>query len=45
MRRASPDDLAAFTVVAHARSFTRAAAALGTSASNLSHKIWWLQAI
>lgn len=36
---ASLDDLAAFAAVAHARSFTRAAATLGTSTSNLSHTI------
>jgi DNA-binding transcriptional LysR family regulator len=33
------DDLIAFAAVARARSFTRAAAALGTSTSNLSHTI------
>jgi DNA-binding transcriptional LysR family regulator len=33
------DDLMAFAAVARARSFTRAAAALGTSTSNLSHTI------
>ena len=38
-RKASLDDLAAFAAVAHARNFTRAAAALGTSTSNLSHTI------
>ncbi|MBE7212967.1 MAG: LysR family transcriptional regulator, partial [Gluconacetobacter diazotrophicus] len=36
-RRASLDDLAAFAAVARSRSFTRSAAALGTSTSNLSH--------
>lgn len=36
---ASLDDLAAFAAVAQAGSFTRAAAALGTSTSNLSHTI------
>jgi DNA-binding transcriptional LysR family regulator len=39
MGDASLDDLAAFAAVARARSFTRAAAALGTSTSNLSHTI------
>ena len=39
MTRASLDDLAAFTVVARMRSFTRAAAVLGASTSNLSHTI------
>ncbi|MBE7212844.1 MAG: LysR family transcriptional regulator [Gluconacetobacter diazotrophicus] len=38
-RRASLDDLAAFAAVARSRSFTRSAAALGTSTSNLSHTI------
>ena len=36
---ASLDDLAAFAAVARAGSFTRAAAMLGTSTSNLSHTI------
>jgi DNA-binding transcriptional LysR family regulator len=39
MTAASLDDLSAFAAVARARSFTRAAAALGTSTSNLSHTI------
>jgi DNA-binding transcriptional LysR family regulator len=39
MTAPSLDDLSAFAVVARARSFTRAAAALGTSTSNLSHTI------
>lgn len=39
MPDASLDDLAAFAAVARALSFTRAAAALGTSTSNLSHTI------
>ncbi|WP_413991152.1 LysR family transcriptional regulator [Labrys okinawensis] len=39
MRHASLDDLAAFACVARLRSFTRAAAELGTSTSNLSHTI------
>lgn len=39
MSRASLDDLAAFAAVARERSFTRAAAALGTSTSNLSHTV------
>lgn len=39
MAGASLDDLAAFAAVARARSFTRAAATLGTSTSNLSHTI------
>lgn len=38
------DDLAAFAAVARARSFTRAAATLGTSTSNLSHTIRRLEA-
>ncbi|WP_320109185.1 LysR family transcriptional regulator [Mangrovibrevibacter kandeliae] len=38
-RSASLDDLAAFALVARSGSFTRAAAALGTSTSNLSHTI------
>ena len=37
--RASLDDLGAFAAVARAKSFTRAAATLGTSTSNLSHTI------
>ena len=44
MTRASLDDLAAFATVARTRSFTRAAAALGTSTSNLSHTIRRLEA-
>ena len=39
MTRASLDDLAAFACVARLRSFTRAAAAMETSTSNLSHTI------
>jgi DNA-binding transcriptional LysR family regulator len=39
MNRASLDDLAAFARVATERSYTRAAAVLGTSTSNLSHTI------
>ena len=39
----SLDDLAAFAAVAHALSFTRAAAVLGTSTSNLSHTIQRLE--
>ncbi|KWE61686.1 LysR family transcriptional regulator [Burkholderia sp. MSMB2157WGS] len=39
MTRGSLDDLAAFACVARLRSFTRAAAALDTSTSNLSHTI------
>lgn len=42
--RPSLDDLAAFAAVARARSFTRAAATLGTSTSNLSHTIRRLEA-
>ena len=42
--RASLDDLAAFACVARLGSFTRAAAALGTSTSNLSHTIRRLEA-
>jgi DNA-binding transcriptional LysR family regulator len=37
--KASLDDLATFAVVARTGSFTRAAAALGSSTSNLSHTI------
>ncbi len=44
MPRASLDDLSAFAVVAGLRSFTRAAAVLGTSTSNLSHTIRRLEA-
>ncbi|WP_027165597.1 LysR family transcriptional regulator [Mesorhizobium sp. WSM3224] len=44
MTRASLDDLAAFAAVARAQSFTRAAAALATSTSNLSHTIRRLEA-
>ena len=39
MARESLDDLAAFACVARLRSFTRAAAELGISTSNLSHTI------
>jgi DNA-binding transcriptional LysR family regulator len=39
MTSASLDDLAAFAAVTRMRSFTRAAAALGTSTSNLRHTI------
>ena len=42
--RASLDDLAAFACVARLRSFTRAAAVLETSTSNLSHTIKRLEA-
>ena len=38
-KQASLDDLAAFAAVARMQSFTRAAASLGTSTSNLSHTI------
>ncbi|MDQ0474733.1 LysR family transcriptional regulator [Labrys wisconsinensis] len=44
MTRASLDDLAAFAAVTRMHSFTRAAAALGTSTSNLSHTIRRLEA-
>ena len=44
MPRASLDDLAAFAAVARMRSFTRAAAGLGMSTSNLSHTIRRLEA-
>ncbi|QKD01320.1 LysR family transcriptional regulator [Mesorhizobium loti R88b] len=44
MTRASLDDLAAFATVARAQSFTRAAVALATSTSNLSHTIRRLEA-
>jgi DNA-binding transcriptional LysR family regulator len=44
MARASLDDLAAFAAVARARSFTRAAAGLATSTSNLSHTVRRLEA-
>ena len=37
MRRGELDDLVAFAAIAHARSFTRAAAGLGLSPSALSH--------
>ena len=39
MSKASLDDLAAFTAIVRLGSFTRAAASLGTSTSNLSHTI------
>src|ERR1700722_10191446 len=39
MRREELGDLAVFLAVAEARSFTRAAAKLGTSQSNLSHTV------
>ena len=44
MQRGSLDDLVAFACVARVRSFTRAAAELGTSTSNLSHTIKRLEA-
>ena len=44
MTLAGLDDLAAFAVVARTRSFTRAAATLRTSTSNLSHTIRRLEA-
>jgi DNA-binding transcriptional LysR family regulator len=44
MKRAELGDLAAFLAVAEARSFTRAAARLGTSQSALSHTIRRLEA-
>lgn len=44
MTRGSLDDLAAFACVARMRSFSRAAAELGTSTSNLSHTIKRLEA-
>jgi DNA-binding transcriptional LysR family regulator len=44
MTGASLDDLAAFAEVARMGSFTRAAAALGTSTSNLSHTVRRLEA-
>ncbi|HUN97378.1 MAG TPA: LysR family transcriptional regulator [Bradyrhizobium sp.] len=44
MNNTSLDDLAAFAAVAQMRSFTRAAATLGTSTSNLSHTIRRLEA-
>lgn len=44
MTRASLDDLAAFAMVARIRSFTSAAASMGTSTSNLSHTIRRLEA-
>ena len=44
MGRPSLDDLAAFVAVARSRNFTRAAAALGTSTSNLSHTVRRLEA-
>ncbi len=43
MSRGSLDDLAAFTAVARARSFTHAAAALRVSTSALSHKMKQLE--
>jgi len=39
MKRDELGDLAAFLVVADERSFTRAAAQLGTSQSSLSHTV------
>ncbi|TPG51995.1 LysR family transcriptional regulator [Sphingomonas glacialis] len=44
MKRGDLDDLAAFAAVARARSFTRAAAELGLSASALSHAMRSLEA-
>ncbi|MEN3748195.1 LysR substrate-binding domain-containing protein [Sphingomonas sp. HF-S3] len=44
MKRGDLDDLAAFAAVARARSFTRAAAALGLSPSALSHAMRGLEA-
>ena len=44
MKRGDLDDLAAFAAVAHARSFTRAAAELGLSPSALSHAMRSLEA-
>jgi DNA-binding transcriptional LysR family regulator len=44
MTPASLDDLAAFAALGRTRSFTRAAATLGTSTSNLSHTIRRLEA-
>jgi DNA-binding transcriptional LysR family regulator len=44
MIRTSLDDLAAFAAVTRTQSFTRAAAALGTSTSNLSHTVRRLEA-
>ena len=44
LAQGSLDDLAAFAAVARVRSFTRAAATLGTSTSNLSHTIRRLEA-
>lgn len=44
MKQGSLDDLVAFACVARLRSFTRAAAELGTSTSNLSHTIKRLEA-
>jgi DNA-binding transcriptional LysR family regulator len=43
MTTSNLDDLAAFAAVARERSFTRAAAALGSSTSNLSHTITRLE--
>jgi DNA-binding transcriptional LysR family regulator len=45
MSNTSLDDLAAFAAVAQMRSFTRAAATLETSTSNLSHTIRRLEAV
>ena len=43
IQRGVLDDLAVFTVVAHERSFTRAAARLGMSTSNLSYTVQRLE--
>src|ERR1700761_1061829 len=43
MRREDLPDLTAFLAVAEERSFTRAAAKLGTSQSALSHTVPWLE--
>lgn len=44
MKRDEPGDLAAFLAVTEERSFTRAAARLGTSQSALSHTVRRLEA-